>query len=205
MHWTGQLRWSQVDRAGHESPGEDCGWPHQTGGLNRRYPVWLCPRKRHNRCNLCHQAASRKVSSCPNKRYYMAFVDLKETFDRMPWMVIWWALRKLSVDEWIVRLVQGMYANAQSWVRVGEGLRESWCSPRLCSQPAAFLHCAWSLVTRVLLWGPGRIAQSVGHLTRKSGVLGLIPGLATYFLLSFRFFKKGSCQLLAKVCARSTG
>ena len=43
---------------------------------------------------------------------------------------------------------------------------------------------------------PGRVAQSVGHLTRKSGVLGSIPGLATYF--SFRFFKKGSCQLLAK-------
>ena len=51
----------------------------------------------------------------------------------------------------------------------------------------------------------GRVAQSVGHLTRKSGVLGSIPGLATYFRFSFRFFKKGSCQLLAKVCARSTG
>ena len=48
-------------------------------------------------------------------------------------------------------------------------------------------------------------AQSIGHLTRKSGVLGSIPGLATYFRFSFRFFKKGSCQLLAKVCARSTG
>ena len=55
------------------------------------------------------------------------------------------------------------------------------------------------------LLGPGRIAQSVGHLTRKSGVLGSILGLATYFCFSFRFFKKGSCQLLAKVCARSTG
>ena len=51
----------------------------------------------------------------------------------------------------------------------------------------------------------GRVAQSVGHLTRKSGVLGSIPGLATYFRFSFRFFKKGSCQLLVKVCARSTG
>ena len=52
---------------------------------------------------------------------------------------------------------------------------------------------------------PGRVAQSVGHLTRKSGVLGSKPGLATCFRFSFRFFKKGSCQLLAKVCARSTG
>ena len=39
---------------------------------------------------------------------------------------------------------------------------------------------------------PGRVAQSAGHLTRKSGVLGSIPGLATYFRFSFRFFKKGS-------------
>ena len=61
------------------------------------------------------------------------------------------------------------------------------------------------LCTAVILTVPGRVAQSVGHLTRKSGVLGSIPGLATYFRFSFRFFKKGSCQLLAKVCARSTG
>ena len=52
---------------------------------------------------------------------------------------------------------------------------------------------------------PVRVAQSVGHLTCKSGVLGSIPGLATYFRFSFSFFKKGSYQLLAKVCARSTG
>ena len=57
------------------------------------------------------------------------------------------------------------------------------------------------------LTGPelGRVAQLVGPLTRKSGVPGSIPGLATYFLFSFRFFKKGSCQLVAKVCAQSTG
>ena len=33
---------------------------------------------------------------------------------------------------------------------------------------------------------PGRVALSVGHLTRKSEVLGSIPGLATYFRFSFR-------------------
>ena len=46
---------------------------------------------------------------------------------------------------------------------------------------------------------PGRVAQSVGLLTRKSGVVGSIPGLATFFRFSFHLFKKGSCQLLAKV------
>ena len=45
---------------------------------------------------------------------------------------------------------------------------------------------------------PGRVAQSVGHLTRKSEVLGSLPGLDTYFRFSFCRFKKGSCQLLAK-------
>ena len=56
-----------------------------------------------------------------NKRLFMAFVDLEKAFDHVPRKVIWWALRKLGVEEWIVRLVQGMYANARSWVRVGEG------------------------------------------------------------------------------------
>ena len=60
-------------------------------------------------------------------------------------------------------------------------------------------------ILRILFRVPGRVAQSVGHLTHRSGVLGSIPGLATYFRFSFRFFKKGSCQLLVKVCARSTG
>ena len=68
-------------------------------------------------------------------------------------------------------------------------------------------HRVFSLLelTPLIKEAPGRVAQSVGHLTRKLGVLGSIPGLATYFRFSFRFFKKGSCQLLAKVCARSTG
>ena len=66
-------------------------------------------------------------------------------------------------------------------------------------------RCKWLTSYVTAIFAPGREAQSVGHLTRKSGVLGSIPGLARYFRFSFRFFKKGSCQLLAKVCARSTG
>ena len=56
-----------------------------------------------------------------NKRLYMAFIDLEKAFDRVPRKVIWWVLRKLGVEEWIVRLVQGMYANAWSHVPDGEG------------------------------------------------------------------------------------
>ena len=61
-----------------------------------------------------------------NKRLYMAFVDLEKAFDHVPRKVIWWALRKLGVEEWIVRLVQGMYANARSRVRVGEGFSKEF-------------------------------------------------------------------------------
>ena len=42
---------------------------------------------------------------------------------------------------------------------------------------------------------PGRVAQSVGHLTRKSGILGSKPGLATYFRFSFRFFQEGQLSV----------
>ena len=61
-----------------------------------------------------------------NKRLYMAFVDLEKACDRVPRKVIWWALRKLGVEEWIVRLVQGIYANARSLVRAGEGYSEEF-------------------------------------------------------------------------------
>ena len=45
-----------------------------------------------------------------------------------------------------------------------------------------------------ILW-PGRVAQSVGHLSRKSGVLGSIHGLATYFRFSFRFLQEGQLSV----------
>ena len=61
-----------------------------------------------------------------NKRLYMAFIDLEKVFDQVPWKVIWWVLRKHDVEEWIVRLVQGMYANARIRVRVGEGYNDEF-------------------------------------------------------------------------------
>ena len=79
-----------------------------------------------------------------NNRLYMAFVDLEKAFERVPRKVIWWALGNLGVDEWIVRLVKGMYSNARSRVRVGEGYSEDFEVKvgvlRLCTQPAVFHH-----------------------------------------------------------------
>ena len=61
-----------------------------------------------------------------NKPLYMALVDLEKAFDRVPRDVIWWAMRKLGIDEWLVRLVQSMYKDVRSRVRVGDGYSEEF-------------------------------------------------------------------------------
>ena len=39
------------------------------------------------------------------------FRYLEKAFDRGPKDVVWWALRKLGVEEWLVKIVQSMYWN----------------------------------------------------------------------------------------------
>ena len=103
------------------------------------------------------------------------------------------AQRRINFNQWVLRYchfrVYAIFSNSP-W-------RPSWIVNLHKYEIVSFRD--------TIVIKPGRVAQSVGHLTRKSGALGSIPGLATYFRFSFRFFKKGSCQLLAKVCARSTG
>ena len=50
-----------------------------------------------------------------NKELWMAFVDLEKAFDRE---VVWWALRYLGVDEWIVSVIRAMYEDATTKVRL---------------------------------------------------------------------------------------
>ena len=57
---------------------------------------------------------------------FFAFVDLEKAFDRVPRTVIWWAMRKLGIDEWIIKIVQAMYANPRSSVRVNSSYSESF-------------------------------------------------------------------------------
>ena len=40
--------------------------------------------------------------------------------------MLWWALRSLGVEEWAVHVIQGMYANARSRVRVNGQLSEDF-------------------------------------------------------------------------------
>ena len=115
-----------------------------------------------------------------NKRLYMAFVDLEKAFDQVPRKVIWWALRKLGVEEWVVRLVQGMYANARSRVRVGEGYSEEFEVKAGVHQgsalsPLLFIMCLKPYHESSALGSPGRTSMPmtlVSSLNRLRNVSG---------------------------------
>ena len=59
-----------------------------------------------------------------HKDLYYAFVDLEKAFDRVPREVTRWALRKLGVEEWLVRSVMCMYEDARTVVRTSVGETE---------------------------------------------------------------------------------
>ena len=52
------------------------------------------------------------------KNNYFAFVNLERALDRVPHTVLWWAVRKLGIDEWIIQTVKYMYYNVHSKVRI---------------------------------------------------------------------------------------
>ena len=65
---------------------------------------------------IVHQLQEKYLAR--NKELWMAFVDLEKAFDRVPREVVWWALRCLGVDEWIVSVIKAMYEDATMTVRV---------------------------------------------------------------------------------------
>lgn len=52
------------------------------------------------------------------RKLYFIFVDLEKAFDRVPREVVQWSMRKLLVEEWIVRVVMAMYDGSRTSVRV---------------------------------------------------------------------------------------
>ena len=60
------------------------------------------------------------------KKLYYGIVDLEKAFDRVPREVVRWALRKLSVDEWLIRTVMALYTEACTVVGTDAGLSESF-------------------------------------------------------------------------------
>ena len=75
------------------------------------------------------------------------FLDLEKAFDQVPQKVIWWTMRKIGVEEWIVNLVREMNENVQSCIRVGGGLSDeievnirALCSVH-CSSSSCLMLC----------------------------------------------------------------
>ena len=60
------------------------------------------------------------------KKLYYAFVDLEKAFDRDPRDVVRWVLRKLGVDEWLIRTVMALYTEACTADRTDAELSESF-------------------------------------------------------------------------------
>jgi hypothetical protein len=85
-----------------------------------------------------------------NKELWIAVADLEKAFDRVPREVLWWALRRLGVEEWIVISIKALYEDATTSVKSTQGeskefgvkfefIRVHCCSP-LCSR-----RCQWCL------------------------------------------------------------
>ena len=51
---------------------------------------------------------------------------MKKAFDRVPRKVLWWVLRSVGVEEWAIRVIQGIYANGCSRVRVNGSYSSSF-------------------------------------------------------------------------------
>ena len=77
-----------------------------------------------------------------SKNLGMASVDFEKAFDRVPREVVWWALRYLGVDEWIVSVIKAMYEDVLTKVRLNG--RESRAFEKLKSN--VDFHCRRCLV-----------------------------------------------------------
>ena len=61
-----------------------------------------------------------------HRELWWAFVDLEKAFDRVPRKVVEWAMRKLGVEEWLVRAVMAMYKHDRTRVRSYDGSVSEW-------------------------------------------------------------------------------
>ena len=80
------------------------------------------------KCNLaflnCEKDARRV--SCERKKLCMCFVDLINAFDRVPWKVLEWALRKKGIPEVLVISVMSLCEGENISVRVDSKLSEEF-------------------------------------------------------------------------------
>ena len=84
-----------------------------------------------------------------SKDLWMAFVDSEKSFDRVSQEVVWWTLRFLGVDEWIVSVIKDVYEDASTKLRMNgreSGAFSGWGAPGLSSWPTAIHYHAGGFV-----------------------------------------------------------
>ena len=137
--WARKLSRPQIARPGHDDLRKG-GWEQQQVRIDNMQFGLMPGRSTTDAIFIVRQL--QENFHAINKTLYMAFVNLENAFHRLSRLVIWWALRRLGIDEWLVQLIQGMYENARSRVHVGCNLSEessvkvgvhqgSWLSPLL--------------------------------------------------------------------------
>ena len=113
------------------SHGENCGWDDPGGDSHWWNAIRLCPWTKYNRCYIHHSGAPGEIPVQERSQWQepdsvLCFCWSGESIWPCPRKVLWWVMRKVGVEEWIVRLVQAMYNNARSWVRVGSEYSEEF-------------------------------------------------------------------------------
>ena len=153
----GQLPWSQADRAGPESSGEDSGQLRHLV-VYWRFPLWLHPRQWHNRCNLCCRQLQEKYLAANKRLSVHGF--------RRPGEGIWLS----TLEGYLVGAEKTWCGGVDCATGAGDVCKcvepcrcwwgvhwlwseGRWSSSSVLDQPTLH-HCAWSLVTRVPLLGP---------------------------------------------------
>ena len=97
---------------------------------------------------------------------------------------IWYKLLKQGLNGKIFHIIRSIYSDVKSCEKNYGSISEFFDSNVGLLQGEVISPLLFSLFINDI--EPGGVAQSVGHLTRKSEILGSIPGLATYFRFSFR-------------------
>ena len=80
----------------------------------------------------------------------MCFVDLEKAFDRVPWKVMEWALRKKEIPEVLVRSVMSLYEGAKTMVRVDSELSEEFEFKVWMHQGSVLSYFLFSVVVDVV-------------------------------------------------------
>ena len=67
-----------------------------------------------------------KKHTLKRNKIYSCFYWPREAFDRVPRKGLWWGLRKVDIPEWIIYVIQIMYKNARSKIRINNLLSDDF-------------------------------------------------------------------------------